>query len=90
LLGAVLALLLLNLSLLYLQRPLETLLDAYGNHFVVSGLGWDGTLLMLLAGSGLGMLGAWLSVRRYLRRFALEEIPRRKARERSSKNNTSH
>lgn len=84
LLGAMLALLLLNISLLYLQRPLETLLDAYGNRFVVSGLGAGGILLVLLAGSGLGMLGAWLSVRRYLRQFALEEIPRRKVRERSA------
>lgn len=90
LLGAVLAVLLLNLSLLYLRQPLEALMDAYGNQFVVRGLGAGGTLLVLLTGSGLGMLGAWLSVRRYLRQYALEGVARRKARKRLADSETSH
>lgn len=89
LLGAVLAVMLLNLSLLYLRQPLETLMDAYGNQFVVRGLGAGGTLLVLLAGSGLGMLGAWFSVRRYLRQYALEEVARRKSRKRFADSDTS-
>lgn len=78
LLGALLALLLLNLAMLYLQRPLNSLLDAYGNTFLVKGLGGTGTLLVLLGGGLLGFLGAWVSVRRYLRQFRLEDLPRRK------------
>ncbi len=77
LLGAFLALLLLNLSMFYLQQPLTQLLDAYGNTFEVIGLGGRGSLFVLLAGGVLGFLGAWLSVRRYLRQFRLEDPPRR-------------
>ena len=73
LLGALLALLLLSLSMFYLQRPLESLLDAYGNTFEVNGLGGRGMLFVLLAGGLLGFVGAWLSVRRYLRQFRLEK-----------------
>lgn len=78
LLGAMLALALLNLSMLYLELPLERLLDAYGNSFEVSRLGITGTLLVMLLGGLLGFLGAWLSVRRYLRQYRLEEVKRRK------------
>ena len=39
LLGAVLALFLLSLSILYLNKPLERLLSAYGNSFEMDGLG---------------------------------------------------
>jgi cell division transport system permease protein len=73
LLGALLALLLLSLSMFYLQRPLESLLDAYGNTFEVNGLGGRGMLFVLLAGGLLGFVGAWVSVRRYLRQFRLEK-----------------
>ena len=78
LLGAALALLFLVLSMLYLAQPLERLLDAYGNSFQVAGLGVAGTVLVLLGGGLLGFLGAWLSVRRYLRQFRLEPLRRRK------------
>ena len=72
LLGAVLSLVLLSLSMFYLERPLEGLMDAYGNTFDVRGLGLRGALLVLLAGGVLGLGGAWASVRRYLRQFRLE------------------
>lgn len=67
LLGSGLALVLLSASLAYLQAPLATLLDAYGNTFILKRLdpvqvGW-----MLLMGGSLGFLGAWVSVERYLR-----------------------
>jgi cell division transport system permease protein len=77
LLGAVLALLLLGFCMIYLARPLEQLLDAYGNSFDVRGLGVRGGLLVLAVGGSLGLLGAWVSVQRYLRQFRLEE-PRAK------------
>jgi len=67
LLGALLALLLFNLCLYYLRQPLELLLDAYGNVFVVQNLDGKGVILMLFAGGLLGFCGAWVSVQRYLR-----------------------
>ena len=73
LLGALLALILLGLCMVYLAPPLERLLGAYGNTFEVSGLGLVGGLSVLLAGGVLGLLGAWVSVRRYLRQFRLPE-----------------
>ena len=73
LLGAVLALALLYGSMLYLQRPLGGLLDAYGNTFQMRYLGGRGVLFVLLGGGLLGFLGAWVSVRRYLRQFRVPE-----------------
>lgn len=72
LLGALLALLLLSLCMVYLARPLETLMDAYGNAYHVRGLGARGGLVVLLTGGALGLAGAWVSVQRYLRQFRLE------------------
>jgi cell division transport system permease protein len=73
LLGALLALILLSLCMVYLAQPLQRLLAAYGNAFEVSGLGALGGLLVLLGGGLLGLLGAWVSVQRYLRQFRLPE-----------------
>jgi cell division transport system permease protein len=69
LLGAVLALLLLSLSILYLNKPLERLLSAYGNSFEMDGLGGSQIMLVILSGGVLGFCGAWLSVQRYLRQM---------------------
>lgn len=67
LLGAALALALLHGSLVYLQRPLEGLLDAYGNTYSLRGLGLGQGLAVLLGGGLLGLAGSWISVARYLR-----------------------
>jgi cell division transport system permease protein len=77
LLGALLALLLLWLALRYLAGPLQQLLDAYGNAFRVRGPGAFGMLAVLFAGGLLGLLGSWLSVQRFLRRYRLDETRRR-------------
>jgi len=69
LLGAFLALLLLNLSVLYLSRPLERLLDAYGNSFTVQNLGMGEAVFVVFAGGFLGFFGALLAVQRYLRQL---------------------
>ncbi len=71
LLGGALAFGLLQLSLLYLDGPLGRLLDTYGQ-----GVGLHGPdvpeVVVLLAGSGLlGLAGAWIAVRRYLRMLAV-------------------
>jgi len=76
LLGALLALLLLSLCMVYLAGPLEGLLDAYGNTYDVRGLDGRAGLFVLVAGGVLGMLGAWVSVQRYLRQFRLEDARR--------------
>jgi len=69
LLGALLALLLFNLSLYYMRQPLERLLDAYGNSFAVQNLDGTGVVLTVLTGGMLGLFGAWVSVQRYLRQI---------------------
>ena len=67
LMGGLLALLLLGLTMLYLGRPLGLLLETYGTVLSLRGLGVRDSLWVLLGGSFLGWLGAWISVQRYLR-----------------------
>lgn len=67
--GGCLALILLAACLYYLEAPLERLLHAYGSSFKASGIGIAGGLLVLIVAGGLGLLGAWVSVQRYLRQF---------------------
>jgi cell division transport system permease protein len=77
LLGALVALLLLSVCMVYLAQPLESLLDSYGNSFDIRGLDAGAGLLVLAAGGALGLLGAGLSVQRYLRQFRLASAGRR-------------
>jgi cell division transport system permease protein len=67
LMGAILAILLLVLSMLYLGQPLALLLETYGTEFNLRGLGAGNTSLVLASGGMLGWLGALISVQRYLR-----------------------
>jgi cell division transport system permease protein len=69
-LGALLALLLFNLCLNFLRQPLEQLVDAYGNSFAVYNLDGSEVVLTVFAGGMLGLLGAWVSVQRYLRQMS--------------------
>lgn len=69
LLGSVVAMVLINLALVYLHGPIARLLDSYGQRAELLGLdGWQ-TLGLLLGGGLLGLAGAWISVQRYLRRL---------------------
>lgn len=70
LLGAALALILLYGALAYLQGPLARLLDAYGNQFRLVTLGPHRAALVLVLGGLLGLVGAWISVQRHLRRLS--------------------
>ncbi len=65
--GALLAIVLLFLTILYLDRPLGLLLETYGTVYDMRGLGVYNSLWVLLGGGFLGWLGAWISVQRYLR-----------------------
>jgi cell division transport system permease protein len=67
LMGSAVALLLLHASIAFLQSPLENLLDAYGNAFVILRLNFSQVVFVLLGGGFLGLLGAWVAVERYLR-----------------------
>lgn len=69
LLGAFLALILLELCLAYLRAPLAGLMDAYGNSFSLSGLSIPQVFCLFLAGGTLGWFGAWIAVQRYLRQL---------------------
>ncbi len=69
LLGALFALVLLSISVLYLQQPTEDLLDAYGNSFEIQGLSTFHVALVLLTGGALGFLGALIAVQRHLRQL---------------------
>ncbi|HHH13580.1 MAG TPA: ABC transporter permease [Thiolapillus brandeum] len=66
LLGATLALLLLSLSLFLLHGPVSRLARLYGSGFTLESPGPAVVLAMLLAGSLLGILGAWIAVRQQL------------------------
>jgi len=64
--GAVVALLLLWLSLFLLSSPVEQLAQSYRDDFALHGPGFLGALLLLIIGALLGTLGAILAVSRHL------------------------
>jgi len=70
-LGAILALLMLTLCMAYLARPLEQLIEAYGNTFQFSRLGFLRAGAVVFFGGFLGLAGAWIAVQRYLRQYRL-------------------
>ena len=67
LMGALLAVLLLGLIMLYVGRPLGLLLETYGTVAALQGLGGYNTLWVLACGGLLGWLGALIAVQRHLR-----------------------
>jgi cell division transport system permease protein len=69
LLGGVMAMILVNLGLEYLDRPLARFLASYGQTAPLVGLGLWETLGLLLVGGALGFAGAWIAVRRHLRQL---------------------
>lgn len=67
--GAIIALTLLEISVLFLSGPVETLAQSYRNQFSLSGPGFQMLVLMLLTGGVLGVLGAATAVGRHLRQI---------------------
>lgn len=67
LLGGVMAMVLVNLGLEYLDGPLGRLLASYGEEAPLVGLGLVQTLGLLALGGILGLAGAWIAVERHLR-----------------------
>ena len=64
--GALLACLLLQISLLVLSAPVEVLAQSYRDDFALQGPGLTGILLLLVTGSLLGVLGSLIAVSRHL------------------------
>ncbi len=67
LLGAVMAWLLVTLSLSLLHGPVQRLSLLYNSHFSLGSLELVAVLVVLAVGGLLGLLGAWLAVGRHLR-----------------------
>lgn len=64
--GALIAFLLVQVSLLVLSAPVEVLAQSYRDDFALQGPGWAGNLLLLVTGGLLGVLGSLLAVSRHL------------------------
>ncbi len=65
--GGLLALLLVQASLAYLQAPFAELMRLYGSSVEIRGLGLQNSLLLLGSALLLGVAGGWLAVGRHLR-----------------------
>ncbi len=65
--GALIAMILLQLSLVMLSDPIETLAQSYREDFALPGIGADGVLLLLGLGACMGILGAAVAVSRHLK-----------------------
>jgi cell division transport system permease protein len=64
--GGVVAWLLIQLSLWWLNGPIERLASLYRSEFSLQGPGFDGALALIIIAMLLGWLGAWLAVKRHL------------------------
>lgn len=66
LLGSLLAWILVGLGFLLVDEPARRLAGLYDSSFLLSGLSWQGTGVLLLSGICLGLGGSWLAVGRHL------------------------
>lgn len=64
--GGLLAWLLINVSLFWLDGPVRSLASAYASDFSLIGLNLHDSLLLLLGSTLLGWMGAWIAVGRHL------------------------
>lgn len=67
--GALLGWILITLTIWWLSAPVENLANLYQSTFTLRDPGFAGGLLLLLCGTLLGFLGAWLAVWRELNRI---------------------
>lgn len=65
--GSLIALLLIQALLLWMDGPVRVVADLYRSQFALAGLGFDAALLMLAGSILTGVLGAALAVRQHLR-----------------------
>jgi len=64
--GGLLAWILINASLFWLDGPVRSLASAYASDFSLIGLSFKDSLLLLISSTLLGWLGAWIAVGRHL------------------------
>jgi cell division transport system permease protein len=64
--GGLVALILVEVSLIWVSAPVAELAGLYSSDFALLGLGPDVGMLLLLISAGLGLTGAWLAVNRHL------------------------
>ncbi len=64
--GGVMAWMIINLSLIWLAGPVRALASVYSSSFELVGLGMADSLLLIMSGTLLGWLGAWVAVGRHL------------------------
>lgn len=64
--GAVIAIILIQLTVMLLNGPVRELASSYQSQFALSGLNFESTLLLLILGMALGWLGSWLAVHKHL------------------------
>ncbi|MFZ5844765.1 MAG: permease-like cell division protein FtsX [Pseudomonadota bacterium] len=65
--GALVAVALVGALVWWVAAPVATLVNLYGSTFTLTGLGFAGALVLVLAGAALGLGGAWVAVGRHLR-----------------------
>lgn len=70
--GGVIAWLLITISMQMLRGPVKQLANLYSSDFQLIGLGFGNTLIMLVIGIALGLIGSWIAVKRHLR--AIEPV----------------
>lgn len=64
--GGIMAWMIINLSLIWLAGPVRALASVYSSSFELVGLGMSDSILLILSGTLLGWLGAWVAVGRHL------------------------
>lgn len=64
--GGLVAWVLIQISLWWLNGPIERLADLYRSEFALQGLGFEGALALIIIAMLLGWLGAWVAVKRHL------------------------
>jgi cell division transport system permease protein len=65
--GSIIAFLMVQISLLTISGPMETLTGLYQHNFALIGLNMTASLILIFSGIFLGLAGSWLAVGRHLR-----------------------
>jgi cell division transport system permease protein len=65
--GGIMAWVLIMISMEVLQSPVKQLANLYASDFQLIGLGFINSLLLIVIGIFLGLVGSWISVKRHLR-----------------------
>jgi cell division transport system permease protein len=67
--GALIAVGILALALIFLGLRVDTVAEAYGSTFKLGGLAWGHAGLLVILSGALGWVGAWLAANQHLRRL---------------------